>query len=67
MLTRTLAMEWARDGIRLNSIAPGSVSGTEGVARLVPTPEAEKALISNITAGRLARKAEIAAFAYFLS
>merc|ERR1712003_348354 len=29
-LTRTLAAEWAVDGIRVVSIAPGPISGTEG-------------------------------------
>merc|ERR1712174_180675 len=29
-LTRTLAAEWAADGIRVVSIAPGPISGTEG-------------------------------------
>merc|ERR1712217_1004039 len=29
-LTRTLAAEWAADGIRVCSIAPGPISGTEG-------------------------------------
>ena len=32
--TRTAAVEWADYGIRVNGIAPGSMEGTEGVARL---------------------------------
>lgn len=67
MLTKTLAMEWARDGIRLNSIAPGPVAETEGMVRLAPTPEIEKALTSRIPMGRWAKKAEIAGVTHFLS
>ncbi len=67
MLTRTLAMEWAADGIRLNSIAPGPVSDTEGMVRLAPTPEAASALTDKVPVGRWARKDEIAAVAQFLS
>ena len=33
-LTRTLAVEWGRYGIRVNGIAPGPTDGTEGVSRL---------------------------------
>lgn len=67
MLTRTLAMEWATDGIRINSIAPGPVSETEGMVRLAPTPEAEKDLTARVPLGRWARKDEIAAVAQFLA
>lgn len=67
MLTKTLAMEWARDGIRLNSIAPGPVAETEGMVRLAPTPEIEKTLTSRIPMGRWARKEEIAGVVHFLS
>lgn len=66
MLIRTLALEWARDGIRLNSIAPGPVADTEGMARLAPTPEAERATRSRIPLGRYSHKEEIAAIALFL-
>jgi peroxisomal 2,4-dienoyl-CoA reductase len=36
-LTRHLAVEWG-PGIRINSIAPGSVSDTEGFERLGKLP-----------------------------
>jgi citronellol/citronellal dehydrogenase len=40
-LTRSLALEWARDGIRLNCIGPGTVV-TEGLASEAARPMLEK-------------------------
>ena len=37
-LTRVGAMEWGRQGIRINSVVPGPISDTEGMSRLAPTP-----------------------------
>jgi NAD(P)-dependent dehydrogenase (short-subunit alcohol dehydrogenase family) len=37
MLTRVLCLEWGSEGIRINSIIPGGISDTEGMARLAPT------------------------------
>lgn len=33
-LTRTCAIEWGPDGVRVNTVAPGAMSGTEGVKRI---------------------------------
>jgi len=35
-LTRDLALEWARFGVRVNTVAPGPIEGTEGMSRLAP-------------------------------
>ncbi len=36
MVTRSLAVEWGEEGIRVNAIVPGPVRDTEGMARLAP-------------------------------
>jgi peroxisomal 2,4-dienoyl-CoA reductase len=41
-LTRNLAVEWGRYGIRVNAIAPGPIEDTEGMKRLVPEPIKQK-------------------------
>jgi NAD(P)-dependent dehydrogenase (short-subunit alcohol dehydrogenase family) len=38
-LTRDLALEWARFGVRVNAVAPGPIEDTEGMARLSPGGE----------------------------
>ncbi|MBA2688371.1 MAG: SDR family oxidoreductase [Gemmatimonadaceae bacterium] len=66
MLTRTLAIEWGPQGVRVNSIAPGAVDETEGMSRLAPTPEARKMVTGSIPLRRFATKDEIADLAIFL-
>ena len=67
LLCKTLAIEWGSMGMRVNTIAPGPVDGTEGMDRLTPTEESKKQLTSTIPLGRYATKDEIADLAIFLS
>jgi NAD(P)-dependent dehydrogenase (short-subunit alcohol dehydrogenase family) len=65
-LTRSLAVEWARHGIRLNAIAPGPIPTEGAFSRLLPTPELEKARMRRIPAGRFGTQDELAELAAFL-
>jgi NAD(P)-dependent dehydrogenase (short-subunit alcohol dehydrogenase family) len=67
MLTRVLCLEWGSDGIRINSIIPGGISDTEGMARLAPTPEAKEAFRGVVPLGRFGTKEDVANLALFLA
>jgi NAD(P)-dependent dehydrogenase (short-subunit alcohol dehydrogenase family) len=64
-LTRDLALEWGRAGVRVNAICPGAVAGTEGMTRLAPG-EFTEALIKRIPLQRFAEVQEIAESVVFL-
>ena len=65
-MTRSLAVEWGRRGIRLNAIAPGPFP-TEGAwARLSPTPELAARSLDQIPMGRVGEHSELANLAVFL-
>lgn len=64
-LTRNLAVEWGRHGIRVNAIAPGPIADTEGMKRLVPEPIKEK-LRQRIPLGRFGLIKDIENAAVFL-
>jgi NAD(P)-dependent dehydrogenase (short-subunit alcohol dehydrogenase family) len=65
-MTRTLAVEWARHGIRVNCIAPGPTE-TEGAgAALWPTEEDRRLLTESVPLRRFTTPEEVAAAAAFL-
>ena len=67
MITRVLSMEWGPQGIRVNSIVPGPIEGTEGMKRLAPTPEAEARSREAVPLGRWGTTRDIANMAMFLA
>ncbi len=64
-LTRNLAVEWGRYGIRVNGIAPGPIEDTEGMQRLVPEPVKQR-LKKTIPLGRFGRIVDIEKAAVFI-
>jgi NAD(P)-dependent dehydrogenase (short-subunit alcohol dehydrogenase family) len=67
MLTRTLALEWGPYGIRINSIAPGPIAGTEGMRRLAPSEAIAKQYKKSVPLQRFGSVDEIGQAAMFLS
>ncbi len=67
MLTRSLALEWGPEGIRVNAIVPGPTEGTEGMARLAPTAEIRTFIEGMVPLRRFGTKREIANLAVFLA
>jgi len=66
IFSKTLAIEWASAGVRVNVIAPGPVDDTEGMRRLAPTEEARHKSMGSVPLGRFASKDDIADLAIFL-
>ena len=67
MMVRKQSIQLWPLGIRLNAIAPGPVSDTEGMKRLAPGGDTSRErLLSGIPMGRAADKDEIADLAIFL-
>lgn len=67
MLTRTLAMEWGGDGIRVNSIVPGPIEGTEGIRRLAPNDAERARMTERVPLRRYGSLDDIAGIAMVLS
>ena len=65
-ITRNLAVEWGRYGIRANGIAPGPIEDTEGMKRLLPDALKEK-MTKRIPLERFGRIRDIENAALFLT
>jgi NAD(P)-dependent dehydrogenase (short-subunit alcohol dehydrogenase family) len=58
-MTKTLAVEWAKHGIRVNAIAPGPIGDTGGADKLWPSQAVFESVLQTIPAGRLGTKDEV--------
>jgi NAD(P)-dependent dehydrogenase (short-subunit alcohol dehydrogenase family) len=65
-LTRTLAVEWARFGLRVNAIAPGPFESEGAAGNLWPEPGMKRRIEEQIPLGRFATADEVAAHALYL-
>jgi NAD(P)-dependent dehydrogenase (short-subunit alcohol dehydrogenase family) len=65
-MTRSLAVEWAVYGVRLNAIAPGPVPTEGAFSRLLPDPSLEEAARNRVPLKRFGTPREIADAATFL-
>ena len=65
-MTREIAVEWARRGIRANSLCPGPIE-TPMLAELMSDPERRARRMVHIPMGRLGRAEELAKAALFLA
>lgn len=64
-LTRTLAIEWGRFGVRVNAVAPALIE-TPMIARNAPPAFLENVVKDRTPLGRLGKPEEVAAVALFL-
>jgi NAD(P)-dependent dehydrogenase (short-subunit alcohol dehydrogenase family) len=66
-MTRMLAIEWAEHGIRVNTIAPGTVDTPSRAEYFAAHPDARKAMIERIPFRRFATPDEVAAMVCYLA
>lgn len=64
-LTRQMAIEWAKDGIRVNVVSPGTIDTPLLQANMTPAIKAERA--AKIPLGRLGEAEEVANTVLFLA
>jgi len=68
-LTRSMGLEWGKDGVRVNGIAPGPIADTPGMTKLAPGVDGEvvKEMVEEgIPVGRMGTGFDIGMAAVFL-
>jgi NAD(P)-dependent dehydrogenase (short-subunit alcohol dehydrogenase family) len=65
-MTRSLAVEWGRRGIRFNAIAPGAIPTEGAFSRLLPVKELEEGAKKRNPLGRFGTHEELETLAAFL-
>jgi NAD(P)-dependent dehydrogenase (short-subunit alcohol dehydrogenase family) len=65
-MTQTLAVEWAKYGIRVNALAPGPVESPGAAKQLWDSPEVVERITSMVPLGRWGKPEEIANAVAFL-
>jgi len=65
-MTRTLAVEWARHGVRVNAIAPGPFHSEGAASNLWPDERMRERIEGAVPLGRLASAEEVAAHCLYL-
>lgn len=66
MLTKSLCVEWGVEGIRVNSVIPGPIQDTEGMARLAPTEQMQAMVQASVPLKRYGTAQDIANACLFL-
>lgn len=65
-LTKTLGVEWAPRGVRVNAMCPGLVDTPQSRERLWPEPWMREELLSGVPAGRFGTEQEMAEAVLYL-
>ena len=66
-MTRMLAIEWAEHGIRVNSLAPGTVNTPSRAEYFRANPEAGQRMLMRVPLGRFATPEEVGAAVIYLT
>lgn len=66
MVTRCLAIEWGPEGLRVNSVVPGPIDGTEGMDRLAPAGPIRDAVVADVPQRRLGTPEDVARLCLYL-
>ena len=66
-LTRSLGVEWAKHGVRVNAIAPGPIDVPQTRERLWPTPEMERKVLASIPTGSFGSEEDVSALVLLLA